>query len=429
MSGADDVDDLIETLLAPLPGDEACGVYTRDDVSPQSLYYRMRDARANARLADRRAETEFDSVAGSGAEPWRQVIQLARHALATETKDVEIAVWLFEGLVRVDGLMGFMVGASVLTGLLRTFWGQGLHPAPEEDDPWATLAALRGLSGDDFVGTLVQPLRNTTILVLGDGTRVSSWSYNYARDLSALPPAKRQAIRVPDHQPDFKDIERFAEGSGRPQLATAARLAAEALEAWAHLDAAVTATGSPPLSTSQVQEVLHGIREITGRYVKDVPVVPPTDLASAATAGATRDSATRAPSSSASVGSREMTVGGAGSLSRENLLEQVLAIAAIFRAREPNAPISFTLDEAVRRARMPMTDLFQELVPDERTRAALMVSLGLRVGGDYSALPVTGNLDDRIEPVTSPERRKPADTAPSEPAEAGASEDDENLGF
>ena len=66
---------------------------------------------------------------------------------------------------------------------------------------------------------------------------------------------------------------------------------------------------------------------------------------------------------------------------REALLDEILRIASAFRRSEPNSPISFTLEEAVRRARMPWPDLLRELVADQGARASMMTIAGLRAEG------------------------------------------------
>jgi type VI secretion system protein ImpA len=53
-------------------------------------------------------------------------------------------------------------------------------------------------------------------------------------------------------------------------------------------------------------------------------------------------------------------------------------IAEHFRKTEPNAPLSYTLQDAVRRARMSWPELLEEVVPDESTRVAILTSLGIK---------------------------------------------------
>ena len=112
--------DLVARIVSPLPGELPAGVDLRLDGSPTSLYYRLRDGRAEARAGERQSESDPDAVAAP-AEHWRRVVDLAVGALVGQTKDVEIAAWLVEGLVRSDGLSGLTVGAQAFGGANRRF--------------------------------------------------------------------------------------------------------------------------------------------------------------------------------------------------------------------------------------------------------------------------------------------------------------------
>src|SRR5438045_1678625 len=103
----------IEAILAPIPGDRPTGVDVREDFTPSSIYFRLRDARADARDAERQAESPDPDNPGSGGgndeglqARWRPVATLAASALKETTKDLEIATWLTEALVRTSGLAG-----------------------------------------------------------------------------------------------------------------------------------------------------------------------------------------------------------------------------------------------------------------------------------------------------------------------------------
>ena len=54
--------------------------------------------------------------------------------------------------------------------------------------------------------------------------------------------------------------------------------------------------------------------------------------------------------------------------SREDALRALGEIANFFRRTEPHSPLSYTLDEAVRRGRMTWPELLAEVVADTNTR-------------------------------------------------------------
>jgi len=108
----------LAALLAPITEEAPAGTDLRKDYSPNSLYFRLRDARAEARDAERAADARSEGDAGpvETAPPipplakWRIVRELSSEALAAHSKDLEIAAWLTEALLRSDGLIGLAAG-------------------------------------------------------------------------------------------------------------------------------------------------------------------------------------------------------------------------------------------------------------------------------------------------------------------------------
>ena len=106
----------LEALLAPIPGDAPQGIDIREDFSATSPYNRLRDARSEARDAERLRDARPDAGEGgqSAGDPnirdpaplWRTVRELGIKTLAETTKDLEVAAWMTEALVRSHGLAG-----------------------------------------------------------------------------------------------------------------------------------------------------------------------------------------------------------------------------------------------------------------------------------------------------------------------------------
>src|SRR5277367_6838462 len=103
LSGVVRVD--VQQILQPFAENSASGEDLRLDVTPQSLYFRLRDARSEARAEERLADND-PSAEGGISRHWKTVRDLAIEALGTKSKDLEIAAWLTESLVRSEGLAG-----------------------------------------------------------------------------------------------------------------------------------------------------------------------------------------------------------------------------------------------------------------------------------------------------------------------------------
>jgi type VI secretion system protein ImpA len=70
---------------------------------------------------------------------------------------------------------------------------------------------------------------------------------------------------------------------------------------------------------------------------------------------------------------------GRPSVNRDDALKTLETIAGFFRKTEPTSPLAYTLDDAIRRARLSWPDLLAEVVPDEAVRLTILTSLGIRL--------------------------------------------------
>ena len=349
-------------FMEPVEGDLVCGPDLREDYSPQSLYYRLRDARSSARAAERAADSDPALEAEAG-QHWRNVVQLARAALE-KSRDLEIAAWLTEALVREEGLSGLAEVARLIETLARRFWDE-LYPLPDEDGMETRVAPMAGLNGVGGDGTLMQPLRKLPLFVRASGVPVPVFLYQQAEETEGLGDAKRKAARISSGVPEFMELEAEARAA-QPRFAALLRDAAAAAAAWRSMSAAfedIAGADAPP--TGRVAELLDQVIAIARRYapfgseeaeLDTGPIPAPEGVEpSAGTEARTRPAQTR-----------------------EDMLRQLGEIAAFFRRTEPQSPIALTLEEAVRRARLSWPELLAEILPDETTRQSMLIALGIK---------------------------------------------------
>ena len=139
---------LREDILNPIPGDNPSGASLRYD----PLYAKIKEAR--------RGEDDFPQgewVHERKLADWNQVLKLASDAVAAKSKDLRLAAWLTEALIRKEGFSGLRQGLEMIKGMLEGFWDT-LYPAVEEGDSEMRAAPL------EWIGScLDQPLRQVAL--------------------------------------------------------------------------------------------------------------------------------------------------------------------------------------------------------------------------------------------------------------------------
>ena len=357
----------LTAVLAPIPGDSPVGADLREDRAADALYTRLRDARADARTAERAQ----DNAGGDYVIPpeWRTIRELAVEALTQRSKDLEIAGWLAEALLRSDGLRGLIAGLEAMRGLVDQYW-EDLYPLADEDGietKVAPVSALNGVSGD---GTLVQPLRRIALYKRPDGEPLQFWQYEQSVDMAGIAEEARRKQRIAAGVIPFDTLETEARLPGGAGLVEVARDAQAASEAWASLAASLDArAGADAPPTSRIREVLEQIRTAAARFAGPgameaaAAAEQPAEAQAEVAAPAAPDAAPVVPGAIAT---------------RADALRSLTAIAAYFRRTEPLSPLAYTLEEVVRRASMTWPQLLEEIVPDAGARAGILTTLGIR---------------------------------------------------
>ncbi|HLA95154.1 MAG TPA: type VI secretion system ImpA family N-terminal domain-containing protein, partial [Pyrinomonadaceae bacterium] len=113
-----------DVLLAPISEDSPSG----ENMRYSGLYDEINEARRADDIVDQGAwQTEL-KVADH-----KKVIDLSVDALSAKTKDIQIAAWLSDSLVRQYGLAGLRDSLKLVGSLQDLFWDT-LHPEVDEGD-------------------------------------------------------------------------------------------------------------------------------------------------------------------------------------------------------------------------------------------------------------------------------------------------------
>ncbi|MGA8152322.1 MAG: type VI secretion system protein TssA [Terriglobales bacterium] len=169
---------LPDDLLKPIEGPNPSGVSLRYD----PVYDKIKEARREEDQPPPGMTEQDRKVADN-----TMVIKLTTEALATKTKDLQLAAWLTEALLKQRGFAGLKEGLLVCCGLLETFW-DSIYPEPEDGDLQARSAPL------GFVGTKLDiPLKLVPVVVkLNYGT----FDYQQSREIGYEDQAKTDEAKA-----------------------------------------------------------------------------------------------------------------------------------------------------------------------------------------------------------------------------------------
>ena len=114
----------LDAILAPIPGDNPAG----EDLRYTDVYERIKEAR---RADDMLNQGDWQREVKQS--DWGTVVDVATDALSARTKDIQIAVWLIEGLIKKQGFAGLNAGLTILESFIRDFWDY-VYPLAEDGD-------------------------------------------------------------------------------------------------------------------------------------------------------------------------------------------------------------------------------------------------------------------------------------------------------
>ncbi len=139
---------LPDNLLNPIPGDNPSG----EDLRYAPIYDQIKEAR---REEEEVSEGDW-ATAGKKAD-YPQVIKLCTEVIATKSKDIQLAAWLTDAVLRIEGFPGLKQGLQLLQGLTTTFWDT-LYPQLEDGDAELRATPLQWIGTTGGVTVRAVPL-------------------------------------------------------------------------------------------------------------------------------------------------------------------------------------------------------------------------------------------------------------------------------
>jgi type VI secretion system protein ImpA len=367
----------LEALLAPIAGDKPAGADLRADPNPASDYFKLKDSRFAARAKER--EIDGDPSLATGELPeWRIIMDLAPKLLTAQSKDLEIAAWLVEALLRRHGFPGLRDGFRLVRGLVEKYW-DGLYPLPDEDGLTAKVAPLAALNGEGADGTLIQPIRKIPLTAGKDPGPFAAWHYEQAQKLSTVTDEKAKAWHGKAGTATMDQIEASRRATKPKFFVDLVDDLQLCQEEFAGLTAAldkVCGQDSPPSST--IRSTLENVMMIASTLGQDALAAA---KAAAGVAAAADGAAAAAGNGAEAPGKAQAAPPGLmlGPIrSREDAFAALIQVGDFFRRTEPQSIVPYAIDELVRRGRMLLPELLGELIKDVAQRKTFFMVAGMK---------------------------------------------------
>ena len=349
----------VETILAPLAPDAPCGPALRYDPVFTAI-----------RLA--REEDDPSLPMGQWERPlkcadWGRIAHLCTDMLATRSKDVQIAAWLVEAMLRQHGLAGLRDGLRLFDALLRLHWPQ-LHPVIDDaGDLDARLAPFEWLNASLGASVRLHAVLLTVDLDRPVPLTLAVWERLTVQELAPEAPAPGRASPAVDvPEPTRTEIAAAALGMGGA-VAQAVALVGECLDALEAIAAFLhSQLPDEAPNLGKLEAALEGAaRMLSQLYAACADEDAGADLPEDEPAPAPPVAAAAVPA-------------GPHWRNRAEAYATLGALADYLAAVEPHSPTPFLIRRAVNWGAMSLPEVIAEIIREEGDVSRLFNVLGIK---------------------------------------------------
>ncbi len=361
----------VEALLQPISDEAPSG----ENLRYSGLYDEVNEARRaddNMNMGEWQTEVKVSD--------FRQVFDLVTKALAEQTKDIQLAVWLCEALVKLHGFVGLRDGLQLLVGLQERFWDT-LHPEIDEGDMEGRANAISWFDTYGALAAKEAPITGQA------GYSFFNWDESKVYDI----PDDLETFSTED-QVKYNALKARAEAERRvtadmwrKETAATRRVFCEQLnftlgecfEALKELNR-VTEEKFDRNQVPGLSNLKKGLDEINDQSKKllDEKRLEEPDESDV--------------EESAEGGSGEggtVTIGGvavaAGAIqNRRDALKRLQDIADFFQRTDPHSPVAYLIQRAVKWGSMPFDQWLQDVIKDETVLYQLRQTLGFNTSSN-----------------------------------------------
>lgn len=351
----------LESLLQPISEDSPTGDDIREDRSATSPYQVIKSERNQARAAERQSIHDGEST--EAAQHWQKITEIAPQIIKDNSKDLEVASWYAEAMIRRYGFSGLRDAFALIQGLLENFW-DNLHPMPDEYGLETRVSCLSGLNGEGAEGVMIAPIRKVYLTEGENPGPYSLWQYHQALDIQKAADEQTRQQKIEKLGFDLDEIDKSVAQSSEDFYVNIRDDLSSCIEIYKSvglkLDELCGIHEAPPTRT--IVEILNeclGVVNHIGKLKLPAESVEGED--DAATEASGEESAGTATNQQVAVAKGPIA-------NRDDAFKQLVEIADFFRKTEPHSPVSYVLQKAVKWGNMPLGDLINELIPDNSSR-------------------------------------------------------------
>lgn len=356
----------IEAILAPIDGGATpAGADLRYD----PVYDRIQELR---RQDDPNVPQGIWETTLKRAD-WDLVRREIEAVLATRSKDLQLAAWLVEAQVQIDGLAGLARGLKALTGLCERYWPY-LHPAIDDGDLEARLAPIFWLEDKLPTRIALTPLTHQ-----GDSQKTDySWAdWQGAQKLEPLA-ASKPADYEKAVARGAATVARVTHALKATQDAFYQRMARQLQACLAGIDqlrgVLNDQCGNDAPTLSRLTQILTEVLQFVERTLAERGRVLPGAEAPAPA----RKPAEPSPKEARRPPPAPGTPGRDRPITSRDEAYQLLTMAADYLVRtEPHSPVPYLVMRAVAWGRMPLSDLLAELLEEDGNTGRIFRLLNL----------------------------------------------------
>jgi len=323
-------DDLLNPIAGPNPGGA--------DLRYDPLYDRIKEAR---REDDDAPQGEWQHT--RKVADWPQVIKLTSDAVATKSKDIQLAAWLAEAMLRREGFGGFRATVDAIRGLVDTFWDH-LYPEAEDGDLELRAAPL------EWMGTRLDlPVRFVPLNRAGHNHIVYTEARAIGSEADAEGDSSKQEKRALAIEAGKPTIEEFEKSFADTPKAFYKQLAADldgtlaSLQALDELGREKFADAAPGYRRLReaLEEIQRAARQLLARKLELEP--DPVEAVAADATPAAHAGGAASPGAGASG-----SMLAAEPVDRADATARVISAARFLRRSEPHNPASYLMLRALR---------------------------------------------------------------------------------